>query len=151
MHNSNDEDFIRLATGFTKIERRHKRFMNRSLAEYGLTGIPYSYITTIQRNPGINQDRLAYLQGVDKSRIARNIRSLEIGGFVSREPYPGDRRRYMLNLTQKGEVLYGLIAEISRKWAALMSVGIEASEMGTMVRMIDKIIRVLDEKSEKDS
>jgi len=138
------EDFTRLATGFSRIERRHKRFMNRVLAERGVTGISYSCIIAIEKNPGISQDRLAELQGVDKSRAARMVRRLELDGYVSREPHPGDRRRYMLSLTPKGKELFALIATISRQWAALVSGDIDGADIATMLTTIDNIIRNID-------
>ena len=137
-------DFTRLAMGFSRIERRHKRFINQSLAAKGVIGIPYPYIIAIKRNPGINQDQLADIQGVDKSRVARIVRNMEIAGYISREPHPEDRRNYMLNLTQEGATLYGLIVQISLEWAERISRDINPSAITDMIRTIDKIIQNLD-------
>ena len=139
-----DNDFTRLAMGFSRIERRHKRFINHSLAAKGVVGIPYPYIIAIKRNPGINQDQLADIQGVDKSRVARIVRNMEIAGYISREPHPEDRRNYMLNLTQEGATLYGLIVQISLEWAERISRDINPSDITDMIRTIDKIIQNLD-------
>ena len=138
-------DVSKLATGLSRVERRHKRFMNRALAEKGIPGIPYTYVTVIKNNPGVNQDHIADIQGVDKSRVARIIRSLELEGYLSRTPHPGDRRNYQINLTDKGKELCILIEQCAEEWATLISKGIEQSELSIMVHTMEKIIQNLDE------
>lgn len=145
MNHEEQMDFSKLAAGFSRIERRHARYMNRALAENGVTGINYSYIIAIKKNPGINQDNLADIHSVDKSRVARMIRRFELDGYVSRAQHPGDRRHYMISLTPKGEELHGLIVKISREWAALISSGIDEGDIAAMTGTIDKIIMNLSD------
>ncbi|MCL1848521.1 MAG: MarR family transcriptional regulator [Clostridiales bacterium] len=139
-------DFTTLAAGFSRIERRHARYMNRALAAQGVTGINYSYIFVIHKNPGINQDNLADIHSVDKSRVARMIRRFELEGYVTREQQPEDRRHYMIRLTPKGEALHELIVQISKEWASLISGGIDEEDIAAMTRTIDRIIQNLDDK-----
>ena len=138
-------DYNDLAMGISRIERRHKRFMNRALAENGVTGVSYNCVIAVKRNPGVNQDRLAEIQGVDKSRVARMVRALELAGYVKRAPSPEDRRRYMLSLTPEGEDLFEMIMDISRNWAALIGRDIDYADIGIMTRTIHKIIQNLND------
>ena len=141
---SDHDDFTKLATGFSRIERRHKRYMNRALAENGVTGIAYSVIITIAKRPGINQDQLAEAQGVDKSRVARMLRHLELDGYILRELHPEDRRNYMISLTAKGVELHEQIIKITKEWAALISSGIAPGDIEAMIRTMDRILQNLD-------
>jgi len=144
MNDNSDVFTHKLARGFSAIERRHRKFMNRALKEEGFVGVAYSYVIAIKKNPGLNQDFLADFQGVDKSRVARIVRDLELGGYVSRELSPKNRRQYMLVLTQSGEKLYDLIMDKTRQWEALVSGGIDGGDIATTMETIDKIIKNLD-------
>ncbi|MCL1834594.1 MAG: MarR family transcriptional regulator [Oscillospiraceae bacterium] len=143
--NSNAKDLeYGLARGISAIERRHRKFMTRALEEKCVTGVSYSYIITIKRHPGLNQDVLASIHGVDKSRAARIVRDLEDSGYLSRELAPDNRRQYMLSLTQSGERLYEFIADKNMEWEKLMSGDIKDSSIATTVDTINKIIKNLD-------
>ena len=137
-----------LARGISAIERRHKRFMTNALEKKGVTGVSYSYVITVKKNPGLNQDVLAGVHGVDKSRVARIVRDLEDSGYISRELSPDNRRQYMLFLTETGESLYDLIVEKNVEWEALMSGGIEDGNIDTTVETINRIIENLDDPVE---
>ena len=133
-----------LARGIYAIERRHRKFMTFALEKTDVTGTTYSYIITIKRNSGLNQDILAYIHGVDKSRAARVVRDLEKSGYILREFVPDNRRQNMLFLTKAGEDLYELIMEKNVEWEILMSEGIERGCISTTVETINKIMENLD-------
>ena len=141
----NDNGYThRLTAGFLKINRRYKRFMHRALAEYGVEDVAYTYVMTLAKNPNIHQDQLAYLQGVDKSHVTRVIRELELSGYVSRELYPSDRRRHMLNLTPSGRELYILIKKIIREWDTYIIEGIVKEDLITTIQTINRIVQSID-------
>ena len=140
-----DNDFIhQLTIGFLRIGRKYKRFMNRSLAENGAVGVAYSYIVAIARNPGVHQDHLADIQGVDKSGVARVLRDLEVDGYIARELFPDDRRRNMISLTEKGQELHGLIRRITREWETLIKGSIQEQDIITTIQTIDQIVENID-------
>ena len=134
----------RFAVGLSRLERRCKRFMKQALAAKGFTGIAYTYIIAIKNNPGVNQDYLADIQGVDKSRVTRIVQNLELDGYISRELSSEDRRQYILRLSDKGEELCSLIEQSMKEWAALISSGIRPSDIEQIVDTMDIIIRNLD-------
>lgn len=134
------------------IERRHKRFINRRLAEGEMSAaasIPYRYVTAIKRHPGASQEFLADLFGVDKSRVARIVRSMEDGGYVRREFSPDNRRRYMLELTAEGETLYERIQTYNREWEARITRGIDDEALALTITTISQIIANLDGEEEQ--
>ncbi len=135
-----DEFAYKLARGFAIIERRHRSFINRALKEAGISGVVYTYVIIIKKNPGVSQDSLAESQGVDKSRVARIVRDLELGGYITREPSPGNRRQYRLSLTASGEELYAMIMKKSVEWGVSISQGIDEKDKESITRTIDKII-----------
>ena len=122
-----------------RLERKHKRYMNRALAAEGVTGVTYTYIMTIKNNPGISQERLAEIQGVDKSRVARLVRKLELGGYLSRSLLPSDRRQYSVSLTEEGIKLYKLLSYKSAEWEKLVCGDIDKEEIQQMIEALKKI------------
>ena len=145
MIQNNDEFANRFARGISKIERLHKRFMNRALAQEGITGIAFPYVVTIMKNPGISQDVLADSQGVDKSRVARIVRDLEDGGYITRELSPQNRRQYMVSLSENGVALYEMIQEKSKEWEALVCRNIDEKDLADAIDTLDRIIVNLSE------
>jgi len=141
-----NENFTnKLSRSLSALERRHRRFMNITLGEDGLpVDIPYRYIIAIKRNPNTSQDFLADLFGVDKSFVARKTRKMEIAGFITRQSDPDNRRQYMLKLTEKGEEIYFLIVKRSDEWEALITGGIEETDLITASNVISRIIENLD-------
>lgn len=134
----------KLSKGFAAIERRRRKFMRGALEAEGIKGIAFMYVISIKRHPKTNQDFLADFHGVDKSRVARVIRQMELAGYVSREISPENRRQYMLSLTEEGERLYALIQKISSEWERMISRGIPAEDIATTVKTIERMIDNID-------
>lgn len=122
-----------------RLERKHKRYMNRALAAEGITGVTYTYVMAIKNNPGISQERLAEIQGVDKSRVARLVRKLELGGYLSRNLLPQDRRQYSVTLTDEGIKLYQLLSDKSAEWEKLVCAGVCKEDLRKMIDVLKRI------------
>ena len=74
------------------------------------------YIIFIFDNPNCSQDDLVNMFGLSKGNIAKALKKLEDDGFIKREVNPENRRKYMLNTTQKGNDLVPKIKQISLDW-----------------------------------
>ncbi len=61
-----------------------------------------SVMALIAANPGCSQTDLAEHTGLNKSAIAGLVDNLEKRGLAERTTAPGDRRRNVLKLTEKG-------------------------------------------------
>ncbi|HZU83118.1 MAG TPA: MarR family transcriptional regulator [Polyangiaceae bacterium] len=82
------------------------RFSGPLLARFGLTPARFDMLTVIERFPcGAPQSELREDLGVSAATISRMLRSLEELGFVEREREEGDRRRWIVELTEKGREL----------------------------------------------
>jgi len=134
-----------LTQGFLRINRRYRRYMHRSLKEHGVSDVAFPYIVAIARNPGTHQDQLAFLHGVDKSHIARIIRDLELEGYVSIEKSPDDRRRHMINLSDKGWEMYELIMTATQEWEAYISDNVQEQDLITTIQTINTIVQSIDD------
>jgi DNA-binding MarR family transcriptional regulator len=91
------------------------RITRKPLASFGLTAARYDMLYAIfgavpkPDNFGCqtSQSELARKLGVHKSVISRMLRSLQQLGLVARRRFDGDRRRYWVELTDKGRARLG--------------------------------------------
>lgn len=87
----------------------------------------------IYDNPNISQDELVLMSGQSKGNIAKSLKRLENDGYIKREVNPNNRRKYMLNTTEKGEDLVPKIRQISKDWEK--EVGIDDSDDELKLRL----------------
>ena len=63
------------------------------------------YLMQIYKNSNLSQDDLASLFGQSKGTIAKHLRTLEDEGYIIRQVDDSNRRKYILNTTEKGDEL----------------------------------------------
>ncbi len=69
----------------------------------GLSNVQSKVCIAIYNDPGLSQDDVARVLGMDKSSIAKLIAKLMDGKYVTRQTNPQDRREYELYLDERGE------------------------------------------------
>ena len=129
---------------FSKIDVTIKKIRNvlqKQLNEAGfdITVDQWVVIEAVQEHPGITQNQLADLTSKDPPTITRIIDLLQNKGLVARSPTTGDRRKYNLYLTDKGNTIFlkasPVVAEVRRKgWG-----GLDESDYQNFIRIMDSI------------
>ncbi|MDX5384628.1 MAG: MarR family winged helix-turn-helix transcriptional regulator [Rhodobacterales bacterium] len=76
---------------------------------------------------------------LDKGMISRNVKSLLADGLILSEGDDSDQRAQMLCLTEKGRQLVDRTLPIMRKRQALLRGALEAGELATLYRALDKL------------
>lgn len=94
------------------------------------------YIMFIYDNPNCSQDDLVKMSGQSKANIAYILKKFEDERYVKREVNPKNRRKYMLNTTEKGSELVPMIRQISKEWEA--EVGLNEND----VEFREKLIQI---------
>ena len=84
------------------------------------------YIMFIYDNPNCSQEDLVNMFGQSKGNIAKVLKKLENDELIKRETNPENRRKYMLNTTEKGSEIVPKIRQISLDWEK--EVGISESD-----------------------
>ena len=121
------------------ITRCSHQFRDDFLAPLGLKSFHASYLTTLYRNPGISQDKLAKLLFVDKSNVARQIAVLEDAGFVTRSTCKEDKRCMKLYLTQKGTDVIPTIFEMYTRWSDILTQDLSEEEFAQLTDLLAKV------------
>lgn len=74
------------------------------------------YLMQIYKNRNLSQDDLASLFGQSKGTIAKHLRTLEDEGYIIRQVDNSNRRKYILNTTEKGDELAILKINELKEW-----------------------------------
>ena len=97
------------------ISLNQQKYMKSKFNELDL-GHDVRYIMFIYDNPNCSQEDLVNMFGLSKGNIAKSLKKLEDNGFIKRQVNPENRRKYMLNTTEKGKDLVPEYRKISREW-----------------------------------
>ena len=97
------------------LSKNQMKYLNSKIKELDL-GHEMRFIMMIYDNPDISQDDLAKISGQSKANIAKSLKKLEDKDFIKREINPENRRKYMLNTTERGDEIVPKIRQISRDW-----------------------------------
>lgn len=117
------------------ISLNQQKYMKMKFSDIDL-GHDVRYVIFIYDNPNCSQDDLVNMFGQSKGNIAKTLKKLEDEGFIKRETNPENRRKYMLNVTEKGSELVPEYRKISRQWENEVGISKEDEELRKRIREI---------------
>ena len=97
------------------ISLNQQKYMKMKLDDLDL-GHDVRYIMFIYDHPNCSQEDLVNMFGQSKGNIAKILKRFEDDGFIKRQQNPKNRRKYMLNTTEKGKKLVPEYRQISKEW-----------------------------------
>ena len=124
----------------TYLNRLRRKFMAKKLKDYGLKGSMYMFMSSLERNPGANQDFLVARFIMDKGNVARTAKKLEDLEYIVREIDPQDRRQYKLYLTEKGMQLVPIIREYLTEWGDALCENFSEEEKSLATAYLERMI-----------
>ena len=80
------------------------------------------YLMEIYEKKNLSQDDLANIFGQSKGTIAKALRKLEDNEYVERRIDDNNRRKYILNTTEKGEKLAILLKKDLNEWEEFVGI-----------------------------
>jgi DNA-binding MarR family transcriptional regulator len=89
--------------------------------------------------PGIDQNTLARLLGLDRSTTGLVVRKLAERGLVARAMGVGDLRRRELKLTQAGVALAGRVAKDARRAQQRLLSPLPARERARFLKLLTRL------------
>lgn len=88
------------------------------LATFGFGRAHHRVIYFVGRYPSLSVSELLAILRITKQSLSRVLGELVSRGFVSSEPSPKDRRKRLLNLTEKGRALEDRLSTVQRACVA---------------------------------
>jgi DNA-binding MarR family transcriptional regulator len=126
------------------INRRIKRGMESTLADFGLSHPDWQVLSTLRnsgsRTPGVLARYLELSTGAMTSRLD----SLEREGLVRRVPAPYDRRSVVVELTQEGRAKWDTAASIQARKEAFFASALSAAEQKRLNALLRKLMLALE-------
>ncbi len=117
------------------ISLNQQKYMKTKFSKLDL-GHDVRYIMYIYDNPNCSQEDLVNMFGQSKGNIAKVLKKLEDKGFIERQTNPENRRKYMLNATDKGRELVPKFRKISKEWEIEVGITDEDIELKKRIKEI---------------
>lgn len=127
------------------VRRLHMAFVAGWARHFRALGIDITpmqggILVLLEENPGISQNALARLLGVEPPTLAQTMAPLIDAGYVQRYNAPNDGRAVALHLTRRGRDLMRIIeAEVSRHEADVLG-ALSATERRTLIDLVHRAI-----------
>jgi DNA-binding MarR family transcriptional regulator len=98
---------LALRPGFLirRLHQIHVALFAEECAAFNVTPVQYSIMTVLGAQPGLEQARVAYEVGVDRTTMADVLARLESRTLVRRKQSPADKRMKLAELTPSGRKL----------------------------------------------
>lgn len=97
------------------ISLNQQKYMKSKIKNFDF-GHNVRYLMFIYDNPDCSQEDIVNMFCQSKGNIAKILKKFEDEGFIKREINPENRRKYMLNTTDKANELIPEFRQISKDW-----------------------------------
>lgn len=125
---------------FSILYRQTFQDLNIKLKPYRITASQYMYILCICENEGLSQEQICDRLKIDRAPVARAVRMLESGGYITRTVSADDKRQNQLYSTEKGRQIYSDINIIVKEYEAGLLNGLTGIEKDVMKNLLEKVI-----------
>ena len=131
------------------INRRLKRALDETLAEYGLSLAAYKVLSSLRwagapyrRSAG----ELAALSDLSSGAMTSRLDQLEKAGLVRRMRDPEDRRGVLVEPTEKGKKLWEKAMGVQGRKEQLIAAALNEREQAELNALLRRIMRVFEER-----
>jgi DNA-binding MarR family transcriptional regulator len=121
--------------------RRALTMLDAAASEAGLTPLGYHAVLVLGGAglEGVQEQELVEQLASSRAHISVLSRSLLEGGLISRAPWPSDRRRIVLSLTDKG---WGVVAQIAERHRERMRELVDGWDPQAFEQILERIMDV---------
>lgn len=106
---------------------------------FGVSIPEWRVIAIVGRFPDLSAVEVAERTVMDKVAVSRAVTKLVKSGVIDRQFADADRRRSILNLSEKGRAVHDEIAPLALEMEADLLDGLDDQELEVLDRVIDKL------------
>ena len=121
------------STVSTTVARAYDRAWGLSIPEWRVIAI-------LGRHPGLSAVEVAEQTFLDKVAVSRAVTKLIKAGRIDRQFADADRRRSILNLSEKGREVHDGVASLALEFERELLEGIDAEEVERFDAVMDKLL-----------
>ena len=118
------------------VYRHSQMYLNRELADWGLSSGSHHFLMLLARKDGITQKAITDMLRIDKANTARAISKLIDQGYVVKIPDENDQRAVKIFLTEKGREIIPELRKILKGWSDQLTEGFEPEEKDEALRLL---------------
>ena len=108
--------------------------------EFGLSIPEWRVIAVLGRFPGLSAVEVAEQTFLDKVAVSRAVTKLIKNGRVDRQFADADRRRSILNLSEKGREVHDGVAKLALNFESDLLEGLDETDIGQFNVVMDKLL-----------
>lgn len=122
-----------------------RRLRSEAAGITGLTWSQESIVALLSRAPeGMSTAELARAEGVRGQTMSTAVSALEQAGFLRGEPDPGDGRRTVLHVTERGSAALTEARAARQRWLDELLTGFTEDELAALARGLDLLDRIAE-------
>lgn len=128
-------------TGFLvgDVSRLLRRAFDVRARGIGVTRTQWRMLTTLSRNEGVNQGRLAELLDVEPITLCRMVDRLSDAGLVERRPDPADRRAWRIFLSDRSRPILDELRSLGNGLLDQALAGFSPSERDQLAELLERM------------
>lgn len=134
-----------------RLLRYAKEYGHTRIRNAGVSDTEHQICAFVHFHHDLSQDAVATALCLDKTTVAKALRSLEAKGYIRREQNPENRRKNILSITDAGRKNIADVADVYDVWADAVYACLSSEEQKAfdeyLVRMIGKARQLSDEIS----
>ena len=123
-----------------RVNQALAREFGRATDDYGLREGEFTSLATIASNPGISQNEICRVTGIDKTAAVAVIDDLERRGWVTRARAADDRRRYVLHIAPAGRRALDDLVDRTREIEDRVLAALTDAERRRLFATLDKLV-----------
>jgi len=123
-----------------RLHQIHLAMFAEECATLGITPVQYSILSVAAAQPGLEQARLGYEVGVDRTTLANVVARLESRAMLTRTQGQADRRLKHVTLTEAGFDMLARMAEPARRAHARTIAALPESEREMFLRALATLV-----------
>jgi DNA-binding MarR family transcriptional regulator len=108
--------------------------------EFGLSIPEWRVIAILGRFPGLSAVEVAEQTFLDKVAVSRAVTKLLKSGRIDREFADADRRRSILNLSEKGREVHDGVAKLALAFEKNLLDGLDEADIENFDKVMDKLL-----------
>ena len=132
------------------VSRLLRRAFDVRARSIGVTRPQWRMLTTLSRNEGVNQGRLAELLDVEPITLCRMVDRLSDAGLVERRPDPADRRAWRIFLSDSAHPIIGELRLLADALLDDALDGVPAKERAELSRLLERMRANLNSAEQKE-
>src|SRR6202012_4799605 len=123
-----------------RLHHIHLAMFAEECAALGITPVQYSILSVAAAQPGLEQARLGYEVGVDRTTLANVVARLEARGLLTRVQGVADRRLKHVTPTKAGLDMLDRIAKPARRAHARTIEALPDAEREVFLRALARLV-----------